>query len=212
MRGPRARVTAILFFLLVLATVILSGVAAGPAVLLGDVGLALAIQQAPIPAGDALARGLTWFGGTFPTVAFLTGLALALLAVRGHRTEAIVVMVAVVLRAASPLLKAVIISPRPTPDLVRIIEQAPGDGFPSGHSLGATLFYGTFAIIAPAVFRSSTTVRVVRVVCVVMIALTGLARVRTGAHWPSDVLGGFLWGAILLVGLAALYARLQSRS
>ena len=32
-------------------------------------------------------------------------------------------------------------------------------------------------------------------------ALNGLANVYMGVHWPSDVLGGYLWAGVLLVGV-----------
>jgi membrane-associated phospholipid phosphatase len=39
---------------------------------------------------------------------------------------------------------------------------------------------------------------------IVVIALSAPANVWTGAHWPSDVLGSYLWGAFLLQPLLFL--------
>lgn len=202
MTGPRA---IILFALVAIAAVALSAAAAGAGVLPWDVPIALAVQQAPLPGGDGLVELLNWLGQTFPAVVVLTLAALVLLLVGGHRAEAALVAAAALLRLASPLLKAALGSPRPTPDLVRVVEQADGLGFPSGHALGAVLFFGTFALIASSLLPPGATVRLVRALALALILLTGLARIRTGAHWPSDVLGGFLWGAVLLLGLATLY-------
>lgn len=201
-----------LLAVLVAIAVVLSIAVAGPNTVPGDRAVALAIQGAVIPGGDRVAAWLNWLGGTFPSVAVMTGGAIALLVARGHRAEAAVVVAATVLRVASPLLKAVIASPRPTDELVRVIERVGGQGFPSGHALGAVLFYGTFGIIAPTVVRSRPAVRVARVCCVLLMLLAGWARVRTGAHWPSDVVGGFLWGAVLLLLLATVYERLRRGS
>ncbi len=32
-----------------------------------------------------------------------------------------------------------------------------------------------------------------------VLALTGPANVWLGVHWPSDALGGYAWGALLLL-------------
>jgi len=197
---------------LALAAIALSLAAAGPGLLPGDLALARTIQSAPIPGADALAHGLTWLGNAVPTVVVLTLAAIAILAATGRRAEAALIAAAAVLRATSPLLKGVVGSPRPTPDLVRVVERADGLGFPNGHALGALLFYGVLWLIAPAVVPNRPTCQAVRGIAVALILLTGLARVRTGAHWPSDVLGGFLWGGLLLSLLAILYARRRRRS
>ncbi len=208
MRNLRAL---LLFAVLTGATIALSAAAAGPGVLAWDVPVARAIQQAPLPGADPAAEALTWLGQTVPAVLVLTFAALGLLLAGGRRAEAMIVAAAAFLRLASPLLKAIFGSPRPTPDLVRVIERAPGLGFPSGHALGAVLLFGSFAVIAPALLPSGPAVRAARALALALILLTGLARVRTGAHWPSDVVGGFLWGSLLLFGLAAAYHRHNRR-
>jgi undecaprenyl-diphosphatase len=67
-------------------------------------------------------------------------------------------------------------------------------GFPSGHSTGAAAF-AVFAIYFAVkegwgrMRRVSLTVTVL-----VLMILVGIARMVLHAHWPSDVLGGFLLG------------------
>jgi undecaprenyl-diphosphatase len=193
------------------AAVALSLAAAGPALLPGDLVIAQAIQGARLPSADGAARALTLVGGTIP--ALLLALAgIAWLVGTGHRAAAFLVALAAACRAATPLLKGLFSSPRPSADLVTIVEQADGFGFPSGHALGAVLLYGSFWLVAPAILQPGWPVRAARAAALAMIVLTGLARVRVGAHWPSDVLGGFLWGLLLLTVIALASDRVASRT
>src|ERR1700694_917197 len=82
---------------------------------------------------------------------------------------------------------------RPPADLVHILAPAPGYSYPSGHAVFFTWirFMLAFAV-APRIrpqFRW-----IPWVVAAVVIALGCTARVWAGAHWPSDVIGGFLLG------------------
>ena len=77
------------------------------------------------------------------------------------------------------------------------VRQFDGYGFPSGHVYGDVLIFGVLAVIAPVVF-GRTAGAAARVLCLAVIVLAGPARMVIGAHWPSDVLGGYLWGATAL--------------
>ncbi len=68
--------------------------------------------------------------------------------------------------------------------------------FPSGHSLFSFCFYGVLAGLINARIRSWWLRVVLFSTAAVIISLIGLSRVYLGVHYPSDVLAGYLAGAI----------------
>ena len=95
---------------------------------------------------------------------------------------------------------------RQRPDLVLGGAIAPGfASFPSGHTGKTLAVYGMLAYC----WASSSRSWIERVVPFLIVALldvlTAYGRMRMGAHWPSDLLGGFTLGLFwLLVTILAL--------
>lgn len=80
---------------------------------------------------------------------------------------------------------------RPTPDLLHIAVPASGYSYPSGHAVFYTWLYFLAAFsLAPKFGRRGQPL--VWLLAFILIALACVGRVWAGAHWPSDVLGGFL--------------------
>jgi undecaprenyl-diphosphatase len=90
---------------------------------------------------------------------------------------------------------------RPTADLVTILNPSSGFSYPSGHAIFFTwLSFMLATAIAPHVGRRVRVV--VWLVAVFVIVFASIGRVWAGAHWPTDVIGGFLlglgWSAFIL--------------
>jgi membrane-associated phospholipid phosphatase len=71
-------------------------------------------------------------------------------------------------------------------------------GFPSGHTMGATIFYGVLALIVTYWVRRWSLRVLVGSIGAFVIALIGLSRIYLGAHYFTDVIGA------IAVGLAWL--------
>ncbi|MFQ5382710.1 MAG: phosphatase PAP2 family protein [Dehalococcoidia bacterium] len=133
----------------------------------------------------------------------VAGLAAGIFARRPGRQEAarsalVVLVFAILLRSGSPLLKELIESPRPDPSYgVRVEELRDSFGFPSGHVYAAVLVYGAVAWAAAATWGRRIRLLIWCLAGLIMLA-AGPARIFVGAHWPSDVAGGYLWGAVAL--------------
>jgi undecaprenyl-diphosphatase len=102
-------------------------------------------------------------------------------------------------------LKSALDRPRPVwPDPVDSAHYA---AFPSGHAMTATVVCGLLLWLlhhygaGPALWRTAVTVAAVSV------AGVGLTRVWLGVHWPSDVVGGWLLGALLVAVAVTGYGR-----
>jgi undecaprenyl-diphosphatase len=183
---------------LLLGALALAVVATGPGTVPGDIAIARAVQRPTSGLIDAVAEAISLIGADFPSMIVLASIGVGLLTVLGRRDLALFLGLAAALRAIGPVLKVLIASPRPSIETVVIVAEADGLGFPSGHALGAALLYGAIAIVAPQVIADRLIVRGIQVAAIAMMALVALSRVRLGVHWPSDVIGG------LLFGLAAL--------
>jgi membrane-associated phospholipid phosphatase len=85
-------------------------------------------------------------------------------------------------------------------------------GYPSGHATLSLAFYGFLAGVLlrsrlPAGVRVAGTV-----VAVALVAAIGWSRLALGAHFPSDVLGGYLLGGAGLCWALAGYDRTRERA
>ena len=84
--------------------------------------------------------------------------------------------------------------PRPwdyDPRVKKLIEATGAGGLPSGHTQATTLIWGYLA----SQFRRTW----LWVVAGLLLVFVPLSRIYLGAHFPTDLLGGFLLGAILLL-------------
>lgn len=117
------------------------------------------------------------------------------------RLEAIMVPVAGLLTLINTALKLTIKRPRPSADLVQVLSQEQDYGFPSGHAFFAIVILGLLAYFVFINMKNHTLRTVVLVGLIALILLIGTSRVYLGVHWPSDVIGGYLIGGVLLTAL-----------
>ncbi len=110
----------------------------------------------------------------------------------------------------SPI-KLAVNRPRPTAALVQVFAAEHGSGFPSGHAVFAAVVLGFLAYLAVTRLHRRSLRMLSFTGLLTIILLTGASRVYLGVHWPSDVLGGYLVGAALLVTLICLYRTWQFR-
>jgi len=171
----------------------------------GDIAIARAVQRPASGTIDAVAQIFSLIGANYPSTVILGVIGVGLLILVGRRDLALFLGIAAGLRAIGPVLKVLIASPRPTAEAVAIVAKADGLGFPSGHAMGAALFYGAIAVFAPQTISNRRVARGMQVIAIAMMALIALSRVRLGVHWPSDVAGGLLFGLAAVCLMQAVW-------
>ena len=141
---------------------------------------------------------VTWLGA-WKLVVFLIILALALFWLK-NKKEYIVSFLITVLGAEISGQLAKIIFHRTRPD--GGLETENTFSFPSGHALIAVAFYGFLVYFFWRVFKRQAQKYFFLIIGLILILLIGVSRLYLGVHFFSDVIGGYILGAIwLAVGI-----------
>ncbi|MEU1460423.1 phosphatase PAP2 family protein [Streptomyces sp. NPDC005727] len=94
---------------------------------------------------------------------------------------------------------------RPRPAWPDPVDSAHYAAFPSGHAMTATVVCGLLLWLLRRHDAGRALWRTAVAVAAVSVAGVGLTRVWLGVHWPSDVLGGWLLGALVVAVAVAVY-------
>ena len=78
--------------------------------------------------------------------------------------------------------------------------------FPAGHALRATVFYALVAFCIARVSKDRRRGMIAYAVAIGLIAAISLIRLYLGAHYPIDLLGGWMAGGALLAVIVAVYS------
>jgi undecaprenyl-diphosphatase len=137
---------------------------------------------------------ITHFGSTEFALT-LTVFAVLILATLRHWHGAVALAVSVATtQAVVQIIKLTMSRPRPGTSIV----DAHGFSFPSAHAATSVALYLTVALIAARASKGALRVAIVGATAALLIAV-GASRVYLGAHYPTDVLAGWLTGAILVM-------------
>ncbi|MFF4353010.1 phosphatase PAP2 family protein [Streptomyces sp. NPDC001530] len=87
------------------------------------------------------------------------------------------------------------------------VDSAHYAAFPSGHTLTATVVCGLVLWLIHRYGAGRALRRTALALAVISVVGVGLTRVWLGVHWPSDVVGGWLMGALIVALAVASYER-----
>lgn len=143
------------------------------------------------------------------SVPLTIGIAGAFWALR-FRLEAIFLVLSTTSNILNAVIKRVIKRPRPTKELVAVARVINEPSFPSGHVMHYLNLFGMLTYFLASNWRSGRLRNLLIVTCVSLITLVGPSRIYLGAHWPSDVLAGYVYGGLWFGGMMAIYLRVKA--
>jgi undecaprenyl-diphosphatase len=177
-----------------------------------DLAVSRAVQSVRAPGLETLMHGVSLADNNVLGPALLIAAAgLVLAGGRAWREAAVLLAVLLAGQGLWVACGRLVDRPRPDPTLVEVrLAEADVHGFPSfpsGHAVYYTTFFGflwflTFTLVKPRRYRWP-----LLTLFGGLVLLVGVARVYLGAHWVSDVAGGYLLGAAVLAAGVGLYRR-----
>jgi membrane-associated phospholipid phosphatase len=197
---------ALIFLLLLALAIMLSYAASKFTVLPFDLKSYHELQEEASPPFNVLMQTVSYLGETAVAVALMT-IVVSTFALRRKWLETIFILSTTCGIFLTFVLKEFIHRARPFP----LAESSSGFmqginqySYPSGHVLFFVVFFGFLAYLAWIHFAGKMRVIVITI-CSVLIVLIGPSRVFLGAHFASDVVGGYLIGTIWLILLILAY-------
>lgn len=175
----------------------------------GDMAITAALQKQRNPWVRRFMVAISEIGFPKLSVPLTIGVAGIFLALR-FRLEAIFILLTTSSNLLNALVKRLIKRPRPTKELVTVVRVINEPSFPSGHVMHYTNFFGLLIYLLATNWRSGTLRNMLIAICTALIVFIGPSRVYLGAHWPSDVMAGYIYGGLWFGGIMALYLRVKS--
>jgi len=178
----------------------------------GDVWLAHRIQEIDI---RGFARVLHWAADSAdaPEIVLVCAVAVTLMLLAGDAAGALVLPVIVSGRGLITwALKELIERPRPSSAFVHFEDQPTTFSFPSGHAMAAFVLCGLLFYSAALHLHDARLRLPIQAACVAIVLLTGIERVYDGQHWPSDVIGGYYAGALIVGAVVVVHQYMRHRT
>ena len=170
------------------------------------------VQEFQHPLFDRVMK-LVSYPGYMPYAAIIIVITAGIFFIKKLKTEALFILLTSLSVAVSSLAKFLVNRPRPSSDLVKIALETHQQSFPSGHVMFYVIFFGFLALL---MYQLKSINKITRIVAglfsMLIIFAIPVSRIYLGAHWFTDVLGGFLLGMLCLYALGYFYLKNQQQA
>jgi undecaprenyl-diphosphatase len=166
-----------------------------------DTRILLAMRD---PVDPARPRGPLWLEPALLDLTAIGGstvLGLVVVSVTGflllqarYHTALVIFITAVSGEFLNQVLKNVFMRPRPT--VVPHLRDVVSTSFPSGHAMESAILYLTLGTMLMRVAERRVTKAYCLVMAIIVTLLVGISRVYLGVHYPTDVIGGWIFGFV----------------
>jgi len=141
---------------------------------------------------------ITNISGSYALIVFTT---LFIILIKKKKYPLAITINLIAVFITSQLAKAIVERNRPLDMLV----SAPGYSYPSGHSMVGLAYFSFLSYLVIKYIPNKIVKIILPIVFTITILLVGFSRIYLGVHYLSDVLAGFLLGAIYLIIFINIY-------
>jgi undecaprenyl-diphosphatase len=125
-----------------------------------------------------------------------------------NKRESLFTLTTIIPDLLNILIKILIYRPRPTLANAKILLKFTQSGFPSGHVVHYVVFFGLLLTICLINKTMPKFAKIfVSLFAVFLIFSISISRIYLGAHWATDVIGGYLFGFIYLGIILKFYLK-----
>lgn len=182
-----------------------------------EIAFTQTIQAWPLPAWIATAfAAITTFNDPIPSGITAAVLIAFMLFKHWIRPAVFLGYLVLVANSIDALIGDAVGRPRPSSHLVHVSAPLNFNSFPSGHTEHIVIFYGFLLFLTLSrpvrTWKHARWLIPLQALMIFDILIIGFARVFQGEHWVTDVLAGYLSGAIWLTLFIYLYGRRWTRN
>src|SRR5262245_52275905 len=175
-----------------------------------DLWLSQRLQRFTHPGVRWLMIAVSWPGYGYHPLIVTLGAASVLLILR-LKLEAVCLLASAGIGSLlTNTLKLIIARSRPAAQLVDIYVSHRTASFPSGHVVSYLSLYGFLFYLIYVLMPRSRVRSFLLTLLGVLLSLVGLSRIYLGAHWASDVIGGYCLGSCWLMLVIHFYWRFKT--